>query len=81
LTRPASRQVTAEAVRRNYTTYLNIVFLLLGTALLVRYFRSCATPMLKIGGSPAPASNQPTAGHLDHDRRQTPAYEIFRAHG
>jgi uncharacterized membrane protein YraQ (UPF0718 family) len=37
----------------NYTTYLNIVFLLLAAALVVRFFRSGGGPMLRMmGGSP-----------------------------
>ena len=64
---PASRaaRVTAEGIQWNYTTILNIIFLLLAAALLVRFFRSGAGPMLKMmGGSPA--------AH-DHDARPDPA--------
>jgi hypothetical protein len=53
---PAARaaRVTAEGIQWNYTTVLNIIFLLLAAALLVRFFRSGAGPMLKMmGGSPA----------------------------
>jgi len=52
---PAARaaRVTAEGIQWNYTTVLNIIFLLLAAALLVRFFRSGAGPMLKMmGGSP-----------------------------
>jgi uncharacterized protein len=60
---PATRvaKVTATAVSWNYTTVLNIIFLLLAAALLVRFFRSGAGPMLKMmGGRPAePALGQP----------------------
>jgi hypothetical protein len=46
-------KVAAEAVSWNYTTVLNIAFLLLAAALLVLFFRSGGAPMLKImGGSP-----------------------------
>jgi uncharacterized protein len=52
---PATRaaKVTATAISWNYTTVLNIVFLLLAAALLVRFFRSGGGPMLRMmGGSP-----------------------------
>jgi uncharacterized membrane protein YraQ (UPF0718 family) len=46
-------RVTAESISWNYTTVLNIIFLLLGATLLVRFFRSGGGPMLKMmGGSP-----------------------------
>jgi uncharacterized protein len=46
-------QLVEESVRWNYTTVLNIIFLLLAAALLVRFFRSGGGPMLKMmGGSP-----------------------------
>jgi hypothetical protein len=53
---PAHRtaRVAATAITWNYTTILNIIFLLLAVALLVRFFRSGAAPMLKMmGGKPA----------------------------
>jgi uncharacterized protein len=52
---PAQRaaKVAAQGIQWNYTTVLNIIFLLLAAALLVRFFRSGAGPMLKMmGGSP-----------------------------
>src|SRR5215472_1484206 len=58
---PAGRtaKVGAAGVQWNYTTVLNIIFLLLGAALLVRFFRSGGASMLKMmGGSPD--------GHGDH---------------
>ena len=40
-------------IQWNYTTYLNIVFLLLAAVLLVRFFRSGGGPMLAMmGGGP-----------------------------
>ena len=46
-------KVTEDAHQWNYTTVLNIIFLLLAAALLVRFFRSGGGPMLKMmGGSP-----------------------------
>jgi hypothetical protein len=46
-------QLTQTAITWNYTTVLNIIFLLLAAALLVWFFRSGAGPMLKMmGGGP-----------------------------
>ena len=53
---PAHRtaRVAQVTVTRNYTAVLNIIFLLVAVALLVRFFRSSAGPMLKMmGGNPA----------------------------
>jgi uncharacterized membrane protein YraQ (UPF0718 family) len=48
----------------NYTTILNIIFLILAAALLVRFFRSGGGSMLKMmGGSP---------GGADHRARHEP---------
>jgi uncharacterized protein len=52
---PSARtaKVGETAVQWNYTTILNIIFLLVAAALLVRFFRSGGGPMLKMmGGSP-----------------------------
>jgi hypothetical protein len=52
---PADRaaRVAEEGIRWNYTTVLNIIFLLLAAALLVRFFRSGGAQMLKMmDGSP-----------------------------
>jgi len=52
---PAQRaaKVAAQGIQWNYTTVLNIIFLLLAAALLVRFFRSGGGPMLRtMGGSP-----------------------------
>ena len=47
---PAERtaRVASQAVQWNYTTVLNIIFLLLAAALLVRFFRSGGGPMLRM---------------------------------
>jgi uncharacterized membrane protein YraQ (UPF0718 family) len=66
---PATRaaKVTATGITWNYTTILNIIFLLLAAALLVRFFRSGAGPMLKMmGGAPAAAGNPSDPGHAEH---------------
>jgi len=50
-------QVTQTAITWNYTTILNIIFLLLAAALLIRFFRSGGRPMLTMmGGAPGEAS-------------------------
>jgi uncharacterized membrane protein YraQ (UPF0718 family) len=52
---PAGRtaKVTDAGISWNYTTFLNIAFLLLAIALLVRFFRSGGGPMLRMmNGSP-----------------------------
>ena|SRR5487761_20172 len=66
---PAHRaaKVAAEAVSWNYTTVLNIVFLLLAAALLVRFFRSGGGPMLKMmNGSPDGHEQHAHGGAADH---------------
>jgi len=53
---PATRaaKVTDQGITWNYTTVLNIIFLLLAVALLVRFFSSGGARMLKsMGGRPA----------------------------
>src|SRR5579863_7567188 len=68
---PAERtaKVTGAGIQWNYTTVLNIVFLLLAAALLVRFFRSGGGPMLKMmGGSPGSHSQeQPDVSQAVHE--------------
>jgi uncharacterized membrane protein YraQ (UPF0718 family) len=53
----------------NYTTILNIIFLLLAFALVVRFFRSGGGPMLRMmGGSP---DGEHSDHHMDHDAHPT----------
>ena len=62
---PAERaaKVTEAGIQWNYTTVLNIIFLLLAGALLIRFFRSGGAPMLKMmGGSPG----SPGHGSYEH---------------
>ena len=64
---PAERaaRVTDAGVQWNYTTVLNIVFLLLAAALLVRFFRSGGGPMLRMmNGGPDEHAEQ---GSRDSD--------------
>jgi uncharacterized membrane protein YraQ (UPF0718 family) len=60
----------------NYTTYLNIVFLILAAALLVRFFRSGGLSMLKMmGGQPDEAN----PGHSAHAAAAGPAADPGQA--
>ena len=60
---PATRtaRVTQAGITWNYTTILNIVFLLVAAALLIRFFRSGGGPMLKMMNG-APGQHE----HHDH---------------
>lgn len=53
-------QLPTEGITWNYTTWLNIVFLVLGAALVVRFVRTGGLPMLRMmGGAPdAPAQHE-----------------------
>jgi uncharacterized membrane protein YraQ (UPF0718 family) len=57
---PADRSTRVEeaGVSWNYTTWLNIVFLLLSAVLLIRFVRTGGVPMLRMMGG-APASEHP----------------------
>jgi hypothetical protein len=62
---PATRdaQVGETGLQWNYTTYLNIVFLVLAGALLVRFFRSRGGAMLRMMGGPAEPGEHGQPGH------------------
>jgi hypothetical protein len=71
---PAERaaKVAEQGIQWNYTTILNIIFLLLAAGLLVRFFRSGGGPMLKMMGG-SPEIQEPT-GHAErpgHAREQS----------
>jgi uncharacterized protein len=52
-------KVTEQGIQWNYTTILNIIFLILAAALCYRFIRSGGIPMLKMmGGPPEPAGDQ-----------------------
>jgi uncharacterized protein len=85
---PAERaaHVGDQGIQWNYTTVLNIIFLLVAAALLVRFFRSGGRGMLKMmGGTPdqhgadadhachlTHASQAGDASHADHDPSAVP---------
>jgi uncharacterized protein len=54
-----SARVAAEGITWNYTTVLNIVFLMVAVVLVVRFFRSGGGPMLRMmGGAPGGDDHQ-----------------------
>jgi uncharacterized membrane protein YraQ (UPF0718 family) len=60
--------VMEERIKWNYTTWLNIIFLLLAVVLVVRFFRTGGREMLAtMGGSPDDAAHD-----HDHDARPMP---------
>jgi hypothetical protein len=76
--RARNAQVIEAQISWNYTTWLNIVFLLLAAVLVVRFVRTGGVPMLRMmGGNPDNAGehdhhhNAPGHGghgHGDHDQ-------------
>jgi uncharacterized membrane protein YraQ (UPF0718 family) len=78
---PAQRSATVmqEGISWNYTTWLNIAFLLIAGALITRFVRTGGIPMLKMmGGGPDAESHDHSAhdpsardehGHGAHDRQ------------
>jgi uncharacterized membrane protein YraQ (UPF0718 family) len=60
----ADAKIPDDGITWNYTTWLNIAFLLPAASLVVRFLRSGGPAMLRLmGGSPDPAE------HEDHDSR------------
>jgi uncharacterized membrane protein YraQ (UPF0718 family) len=69
-------RVTDQGIQWNYTTVLNIIFLLLAAALLVRFFRSGGREMLTMmGGAP-----DQHADHADHESHADHAGHAGHAH-
>ena len=78
---PADRaaKVTGTGITWNYTTILNIIFLLVAAALLRRFVRSGNAPMLKMmGGSPAQQHARGRSEVLPHSETQ-PAPQSLQA--
>lgn len=69
----AAAEVPMEGVSWNYTTWLNIVFLILATVLLVRFLRTGGLPMLRMMGGSS-ASGQGHGDHVHHDRQAGDAH-------
>ncbi|MFD7919157.1 permease [Streptomyces sp. NPDC059740] len=58
-------RIPREGVSWNYTTWLNIAFLLLAAALLVRFVRTGGVPMLRMMGG-SPVTDQDHGGPAEH---------------
>jgi uncharacterized protein len=70
---PTSRdaKVGTAAISWNYTTILNIIFLTLAAALLLRFFRTGGSRMLKMmGGGPDDAMRHDHGNHVDTSPRE-----------
>jgi uncharacterized membrane protein YraQ (UPF0718 family) len=64
----ASAKIPASGVSWDYTTWLNIVFLLLAAAMIVRFTRTGGVAMLRMmGGAPEPDGNPAHDHHGMHD--------------
>ena len=62
-----SAKLPADGVSWNYTTWLNVLFLLIAAALLVRFFRTGGRQMLAMmGGAPDDPAAPTEASHHDH---------------
>lgn len=62
----ADATIPMEGITWNYTTWLNIAFLLLAATLIARFFRTGGTDMLRMmGGAPSDGHE----GHEGHDSR------------
>ena len=68
---PATAKIPDSGVSWDYTTWLNIVFLALAAALLVRFVRTGGVAMLKMMGG-APESAETEGGHSHEMRHQHP---------
>ncbi len=68
---PASRTATVgeTGIAWNYTTYLNIVFIIVAAALVVRFFRSGGMPMLRMMGGAPEAAEDGHGAHAGHGGR------------
>jgi uncharacterized membrane protein YraQ (UPF0718 family) len=66
---PSSRtaKVGETGVVWNYTTYLNIVFIIVAAALVVRFFRSGGMSMLRMMGGGPEAAGEEHGAHDAHD--------------
>lgn len=71
----ADAKLPMEGITWNYTTWLNIVFLLLAAVLLVRFFRTGGKAMLRMmGGTPTAQHDGRHAGH-GQDAPAEPGHE------
>ncbi len=63
-------QIMEEAIRWNYTSVLDMLFLVLAALLLVRFFRTGGPEMLRMMGSSTVESHGHPHGHHDHSHDQ-----------
>ena len=64
---PARARIPDQGVSWDYTTWLNIVFLVLAGTLVVRFVRTGGVAMLRMmGGSPGTGEHSPMDGHPSH---------------
>jgi uncharacterized protein len=81
---PAARtaKVAGAGLSWNYTTYLNIAFLLLAAALVVRFFRSGGGPMLAMmNGEPGEHEHHHHEGHESHHGQESQDHGQHGQHG
>ncbi|GAA2500190.1 MULTISPECIES: permease [Actinomycetes] len=64
----ATARLPEEGIRWNYTTWLNIAFLLLAASLVIRFLRTGGTAMLRtMGGGPEEGDEGGDGGRGEHD--------------
>jgi uncharacterized membrane protein YraQ (UPF0718 family) len=72
----ADAKIPMEGISWNYTTYLNIAFLLLAAALLVRFYRTGGSQMLAMmGGSPDAMDHSAHGEHSSHGGHHDAGHE------
>ena len=75
---PAARsaRIAEASVSWNYTTWLNIVFLVLAAVLLIRFFRTGGLAMLRMmGGIPDAPHGQPSGAHARHGSHEVHTHD------
>ncbi|GAB2998128.1 permease [Mycobacterium bourgelatii] len=73
--------VMSAGISWNYTTWLNIAFLVIAALLVARFFTSGGMPMLRMmGGSPDAEHNHGAHGHHDHQAHDHGDHGTREAH-
>jgi uncharacterized membrane protein YraQ (UPF0718 family) len=62
----SSARIPDQGVSWDYTTWLNIVFLVLAAMLVIRFYRTGGRPMLRMMGGAADGDHPDDHGHADH---------------
>ncbi len=75
-----TKKILDEGVTWNYTTWLNIVFLVLAAALVVRFFRSGGLGMLRMMGGPPDEHDHSGHDHGAHDHGGTAGGHAVHKH-